>query len=113
MNAANAKSKPAPVNDANNQAELHETAVAMAFGLLWGFGVFFLAWWMRLLGGGREAPLGLGRVYPGYRATVIGSLIGAVWAVIDGFIAGWLYARLYNTLRRALSNRNVPYQGGD
>ncbi len=99
-------------------AELDVSAVATAFSLLWGFGVFFLAWWMRLFSRDREAPLGLGRVYPGYRATAIGSVIGAVWGFIDGFLAGWLYAWLYNTARRILitgknSNKQPTLEGGE
>ncbi len=39
----------------------------------------------------------LGSLYIGYEATILGSLIGAVWAFIDCYIAGtageWLYKR--------------------
>lgn len=97
--------------------ELDVAAVATAFSLLWGLGVFFLAWWVRLFSRDREAPLGLGRVYPGYRATAIGSIIGGVWGLIDGFFAGWAYAWLYNTARRVITddpdNRQQAPKGGD
>ncbi len=80
-------------------ARLNMPAVAVACSLVWGIGVFVLSWWVRLFSNDDEAPLGLGRVYPGFRATAMGSVIGGFWALLDGFLAGWSYAWLYNWLR--------------
>ncbi len=35
-------------------------------------------------------------IYIGYEATLTGTLIGTVWAVVDGAIGGALIAYLYN-----------------
>jgi hypothetical protein len=102
--------KETPSVERRETAELDVSAVATAFSLLWGCGMFLLAWWVRLFSRDREAPLGLGRVYPGYRATAVGSVIGAIWGFIDGFLAGWFYAWLYNTARRVLMNRPTNQQ---
>jgi ABC-type dipeptide/oligopeptide/nickel transport system permease subunit len=40
----------------------------------------------------------LGSLYVGYSATVVGSLIGTVWAFFDGLIGGAVFAYLYNYL---------------
>ncbi len=81
--------------------ELNATAVATACSLLWGCGLFFLTWWVKLLNREDDAmPFGLEKVYPGYRPTIIGSLIGAARGFVDAFIGGWLYARIYNFVNR-------------
>ena len=40
----------------------------------------------------------LGRVYRGYNISAVGSVIGLVWAFIDGLIGGAIFAWLYNCL---------------
>ena len=39
-------------------------------------------------------------LYPGYSTSPLGLLIGAVWAFVDGFTAGAVFALLYNRLVR-------------
>ena len=39
-------------------------------------------------------------LYIGYNASYLGSLIGAVWAFADGFIAGIVIAWIYNKLAK-------------
>lgn len=73
-------------------------AFALACGILWGGGVLLGSWWIILLDGPQgSAPL-LGSIYRGYTLTPLGSLIGFAWALVDGFIAGAIFAWLYNTL---------------
>ena len=38
----------------------------------------------------------MGACYIGYAPTLVGSLIGGVWAVVDGAVAGVLIALVYN-----------------
>jgi NhaP-type Na+/H+ or K+/H+ antiporter len=52
-------------------------------------------------GAGGEHLSRLGLLYPGYRVTYWGSVIGFVWSVIYGFLAGALLAWVYNRLLRA------------
>lgn len=71
-------------------------ALAIACGLTWGLGILFLgivAWlW------GWAAPMVelIGSAYVGYAPTLAGSLIGTLWALVDGAIYGALLALFYN-----------------
>lgn len=67
-------------------------------GLVWGFGVFALTWWIILFDGASDAPTWLGQLYRGYRISPLGSLIGLIWALADGFAGGIVFAWLYNKL---------------
>ena len=78
--------------------KLNIKAFALTCGLIWGFAVLFLTWWLILLEGGTPAPCFLNRVYRGYTMTPVGSLIGAIWAFIDAGIGGTIFAWLYNLL---------------
>ena len=77
---------------------LNIRAFALSCALLWGAGVLLGTWWIILLDGAQEGVPMLGRIYRGYSITPTGSLIGTVWALIDGLIAGAVFAWLYNTL---------------
>ena len=75
-----------------------------AFGLTLGiFGaasMFFLAWWLILIGN-TEGPITLfERIYIGYSFTPLGSVIGASWGFVDWGIAGVIFAWLYNRINK-------------
>ena len=38
--------------------------------------------------------------YLGYGASIVGAIIGAVWAVVDGFFAGFVIAWIYNMVAK-------------
>jgi hypothetical protein len=80
--------------------KLDVKAFGITCGLVWGFGVFALTWWVMFFDGASDAPTVLGRLYRGYTMTPIGSLIGLVWALADGFAGGIVFAWLYNKLAR-------------
>lgn len=44
----------------------------------------------------------IGQLYIGYTPTLVGSIIGGVYGLIDGFIAGALLAWLYNQFQNRL-----------
>ncbi|PKL57212.1 MAG: hypothetical protein CVV35_01200 [Methanomicrobiales archaeon HGW-Methanomicrobiales-6] len=75
-------------------------AFALAGGLFWGSGIVLLTWWLLLTRDkrGRGSRYGelIGRIYPGYRGSPKGSVIGLVWGVIDGFAAAGIFRLLYN-----------------
>jgi predicted CDP-diglyceride synthetase/phosphatidate cytidylyltransferase len=77
-------------------------AFALAGGLFWGLGIFLLTWWLLLTQGmwGRGFLFGklIGQVYPGYRVSPEGSVIGLLWGLIDGIVASALFGLLYNLL---------------
>lgn len=77
--------------------KLNVKAFALTCGLIWGFGVFFLTWWLILLEGAPASSL-INRMYPGYTMTPAGSLVGAVWGFFDASIGGLVFAWLYNLL---------------
>lgn len=78
--------------------KLNVKAFALACGLIWGLGIFVLTWWLIVLhGSGGPAGL-LGRIYPGYEITALGSVIGLLWALVDGFLGGLVLSWLYNKL---------------
>jgi len=73
-------------------------AFALACGLYWGLGVFVITWWIILFDGASGSATCLGAVYRGFNISPIGSLIGLLWALPDGFIGGAIFAWLYNLL---------------
>jgi len=83
--------------------KLSVKAFALAFGLIWGFGLFFLTWWIMAFDGATGEVMFIGRVYRGYNISPTGSLIGLVWALIDGSIGGAIFAWLYNLIVSRIS----------
>ncbi|PIR20221.1 MAG: hypothetical protein COV45_07745 [Deltaproteobacteria bacterium CG11_big_fil_rev_8_21_14_0_20_47_16] len=75
--------------------KLNVRALALALGMVWGIGVFSLGI-MAMFNWGADAVGALSSVYIGYSPTIVGSLIGLVWAFIDGSVCGLLIAWFYN-----------------
>jgi len=71
-------------------------AFAITCSLVWGFGLFFLTWWIIMLDGPTGEVTLIGRLYRGYSISPTGSVIGLLWALIDGFVGGAVFAWLYN-----------------
>lgn len=78
--------------------KLDVKAFALTCGLVWGFGLFILTWWIIAFDGATGDPTFIGRLYRGYTVSPAGSFIGLVWALIDGAIGGAIFAWLYNFL---------------
>ena len=85
--------------------KLNVKAFALTFGLIWGFGLFFLTWWIIVFDGATGEVTMIGRLYRGYSISPIGSVIGLIWAFVDGLIGGALLAWLYNMLAERISDR--------
>lgn len=77
---------------------LNVKAFALTCALFWGLGLFLLTWWIILINGSSSTTTFLGRMYPGYSMTPLGSVFGLVWALVDGLISGAIFAWLYNLL---------------
>jgi hypothetical protein len=78
--------------------KLNIKAFAITCALMWGLGVFCLAWWIMLFEGATgEVPF-LGHLYRGFNISPLGSVIGLVWAFFDALIGGAIFAWLYNLL---------------
>lgn len=80
-------------------------AFAIASGLWWGFGLFALTWWLIWTHGGTGDATIIGKLYPGYHITPLGSVIGLGWGLLDGFIGGAILAWLYDWLVARCSHR--------
>jgi hypothetical protein len=78
--------------------KLNIPAFALSCALVWGFGLFFLTWWIIAFDGASEEITLIGRVYRGYTLTPAGSVVGLLWGLADGLLGGLIFAWLYNRL---------------
>jgi hypothetical protein len=78
--------------------KLNVKALGLAFGILWGIGVFVLTWWIIAFDGPSTEPNLLTQGYRGYSITPIGSVIGLIWGFFDGLVGGILFGWLYNLI---------------
>lgn len=83
--------------------KLNVKAMALAFGLLWGLGLFVITWWIIAFEGATSDPTTLGLVYRGYNISPMGSVIGLIWGFFDALICGALIAWLYNVFAARFS----------
>jgi hypothetical protein len=68
----------------------------LILGCLWSLGVLMLGIVAMAWRRGTGIVNLFAMVYIGYKATFVGSLIGASWAFIDGTVTGILIAWIYN-----------------
>ena len=80
--------------------KLNIKSFALTCGLVWGFGLFLLTWWIMAFDGITGEPTLIGRLYRGYSISPAGSFIGLAWGFVDGLIGGAVFAWLYNLLSR-------------
>jgi hypothetical protein len=73
-------------------------AWGLAVGSGWGFVIFVIGVVSRLMNLDPKIIKLFARVYIGYKGTIPGSFIGAVWGFMDGAISGMLMAGIYNRL---------------
>jgi hypothetical protein len=78
--------------------KLNIKSFALACGIIWGLGLFFLTWWFIAFDGATGEPTLIGKVYRGYTVSPIGSLIGSVHAFFDALIGGAIFGWLYNKM---------------
>jgi hypothetical protein len=76
---------------------LNVLALAVAVAIAWAVLVLF-AGWAAVFGWCDRFVDVMSSVYIGYAGTLLGGLIGALWAVVDGLIAGAIIALVYNTV---------------
>ncbi len=78
--------------------KLNVKAFALTCGLIWGFAIFLLTWWIIAFEGATGDTTFIGRLYRGYTLSPAGSLIGLAWGLVDGAIGGAIFAWLYNDI---------------
>jgi hypothetical protein len=69
--------------------------------IVWCVYVFFLGIMATYFNWGKFMQSVIGSIYPGYRRTPGGIVIGTIWAFFDGFFAGAMFAWIYNLLGRS------------
>lgn len=74
-------------------------ALGVALGVLWAFYVLFVGI-TAMFGWGTALVTALASLYIGYGASIGGAIIGAIWAFVDGFIAGVIIAWVYNAVAK-------------
>lgn len=79
--------------------KLQPFALGIALGLLWAACVFF-AGIAAMFDWGVAMVNALGSFYLGYGPSVLGAIIGAIWAFVDGLVAGALIAWIYNAVAK-------------
>lgn len=77
----------------------HPLALGIALGVLAAIYIGGLAI-AAMFDWGTELIAPIASIYIGYEATVPGALIGAAWALADGFIAGVIIAWIYNMVAK-------------
>ena len=71
-------------------------SLGLALGVTSAIFVFVLGVVAAFLGWGVQLAAALSSLYIGYGPTFVGAIAGAVWAFVDGLIAGVLIAWFYN-----------------
>lgn len=72
------------------------------------FGVLvfsYLTWWIIAFDGATGEVTLIGRLYRGYSISPMGSIIGLIWAFVDGLVAGAIFAWLYNLVAARISSK--------
>jgi hypothetical protein len=79
--------------------KLQPLALGIAFGVIWAIGIFFAGVFAMFNWGNAFVDV-LASFYLGYGASIVGAIIGALWAVVDGFCAGYAIAWVYNSVAK-------------
>ncbi|MGQ0657619.1 MAG: FAD-dependent oxidoreductase [Chromatiales bacterium] len=79
-------------------ARLDRLGFGIATGLLAGLTLCVATLWLVLKGGDVVGPnlRLLNQFFPGYEVSLVGSMVGLVYASVVGFIAGWTFAFVRN-----------------
>jgi len=77
--------------------KIQPVPLGVAIGVLWAAYVFFIGITAMFDWGAGIVDV-LGSLYIGYTASVLGAIIGAIWAFVDGLVGGVLVAWLYNLM---------------
>jgi len=76
--------------------KLDPKAFGIACALVWGLATALIYLGNRFIGCATPWVHLLNSVYFGARATIKGSALATVWALVDGFLGGYILATIYN-----------------
>ena len=74
-------------------------ALGISIGILWSAYTVFCAI-TAMFGWGAALVDAISSLYIGYNAPISGALIGAAWGFLDGYIAGFVVAWIYNKVAK-------------
>jgi hypothetical protein len=74
-------------------------ALGIAIGVVWA-AYIFIAGITAMFGWGNAFVDLMASCYIGYSASILGAIIGGIWALVDGFIGGFCIGWLYNRLAK-------------
>ena len=80
----------------NNYARLHPISFALGLGVFWAIVLFCTGIIAMYTGYASGFVSAIGSLYIYYKATWMGSILGAVFGFIDLLIGGFIIAWLYN-----------------
>ena len=103
MNVANTPTNESEAYQALIRARVlrvNALALSVVVGLLLGAALFVVTNFLRMRDGPGAGPhlALLGQLLPGYRVTLVGSLIGFVWVFVIGFVATFAGTSIYNAI---------------
>ena len=79
--------------------KLQPVPLGVAVGVLWAIYVFCVGI-TAMFNWGTGLVAALGSLYIGYDASILGAVIGAIWAFVDGLVAGVIVAWIYNMVAK-------------
>jgi hypothetical protein len=85
--------------------KINVKAFALTCGIVWGFGLFALTWWLIAFEGSTHSVTFIGRIYRGYNVSPTGSLVGLVYGFFDALVGGAICAWMYNMIAARLDNQ--------
>ncbi len=78
--------------------KLNARALGFTIGLIWGISILLVTiaslWTARTYG--KYFLYTIAAIYPGYDISTGGALLGLCYGFVDGFVFGWLVAKIYN-----------------
>ena len=82
--------------------KLNARALGFTIGVIWGLAIFLVTvislWAGRSYG--RQFLYTLSSIYPGFDISSNGAILGLCYGFVDGFVFGWLTAKIYNTFAK-------------
>jgi hypothetical protein len=79
---------------------LNAKNLGLSGGILWGAVLFIITLISVPTGYASGFLSGIASIYPGYSITYLGSIVALIYGFIDGFIALFIIALIYNKLEK-------------
>ena len=79
--------------------KIQPVAFGVAIGVIWAIYIF-CAGITAMFGWGGALVQVMASLYIGYDASILGAIIGAIWAFVDGLVAGAVIAWIYNVVAK-------------